>query len=633
MPPLLELRDVSRTYAEGSASEVRALCHVDLAIDQGEYVAIVGPSGGGKTTLLSILGMLDSPTTGDYVVNGTPTSSLDEIKRTRMRAGLFGFVFQSFHLFDRREVADSAELGLYYQGADRGTRGRRSIAALSRLGLGDRQHSLASDLSGGQRQRVAIARAIATENRVILADEPTGNLDRESGAAVMQALDDLHSEGATVVVVTHSDDVARHAQRVVRIADGEVIEDSKGGLGMPAVNVGGQQLPGVTPKDIGRIRMTDRLRDAMSSLGSRRSQTAGLIVAVAVAVALIIVSLGIGASARAQVSDSFDAHANREVTINWQEGSSSLTVADAVRRLDPLVGIEHVAGLADHGESEVRARSTGDALAVTLRGATDDVEGATSTTITSATRSTSTLSTGQALVGRSLARQLELAPLELSPAIEVDGSRYTVVGIVEDSARYPLLAGQVILSEPDAATHRSAATNEIAIVAESGAAPQIGKYAALALDPIHPDGFVVTVPVDPQTLRVEVESGVQVTLLAFTALAVLVAAVTLANALTMSVLARTGEFGLRRAVGARPRQLAGLVALEAAIVGLVGGTGGLVLGVASLLIFTITQRWLPVFDVRLAPLAVIAGLSLAMLSSIMGASRAARISPVAALRS
>jgi macrolide transport system ATP-binding/permease protein len=355
-----------------------------------------------------------------------------------------------------------------------------------------------------------------------------------------------------------------------------------------------------------------------------------MICATAVAVALMIVSLGLGASASAQVSEAFDAQANREVSLVAAGTSQPPGLANSVARIGELAGVQQVAALSDNGEATVA--TAGASFAVTLRGMEGDLEGAASAEVTWMNSAVPYLHERQALVGRALARQLFLAPLALSPSIDIDGRAYAVVGIIENSRRYPLLAGQVIVGETDSLTLRPPGKVEVAIVTMPGAAPQVGQYAALAINPLAPESLVTNVPIDPQSLRQEVEGGVQTALIAFTILAGIAAVITLANVITLSVVARTGEFGLRRAVGARPSDLALLVSSEAALVGLGGGILGLLLGITGLLVFTISQRWLPVLDVRLVPLAVVVGLILAVMSSALGALRAARIAPADALR-
>ena len=219
---LISLDHVSRIYSMGHM-EVPALVDVSLEIHPGEFVAIVGPSGSGKTTMMNLLGCLDRPTAGEYRLAGTPVADLDDDGLARLRSRTIGFVFQSYNLLPRTTALDNVATPLLYQGVSRSERAARAKAALERLGLGDRIHHEPSELSGGQQQRVAVARAIVTEPALILADEPTGNLDSHSGVEVMAVLHELNAAGRTIVLITHDADVAAAAGRQIHLRDGRVV--------------------------------------------------------------------------------------------------------------------------------------------------------------------------------------------------------------------------------------------------------------------------------------------------------------------------------------------------------------------------------------------------------------------------
>ncbi|MEM9554742.1 MAG: ABC transporter ATP-binding protein [Acidobacteriota bacterium] len=222
--PLIELRGVSRDYAVGG-EVVHALAGVDLEIARGEYLAILGASGSGKSTLMNVLGCLDTPTAGVYRLDGRPIQSLDDDALAAVRNGSIGFVFQSFHLLPRLDATANVALPLLYRDLPRAERLRRARAALAQVGLADRADHRPNELSGGQRQRVAIARALVGDPSILLADEPTGNLDSKTSADIMTVLDALHAAGRTVILVTHEDDVAAHARRRIRLHDGAIVED------------------------------------------------------------------------------------------------------------------------------------------------------------------------------------------------------------------------------------------------------------------------------------------------------------------------------------------------------------------------------------------------------------------------
>jgi putative ABC transport system ATP-binding protein len=221
---LIRLENLGKVF-ETDEVETHALSSVHLTIDRGEYVAIAGPSGCGKSTLLSILGLLDSPTSGSYVLNGRPVQDLDAAERARIRNREIGFVFQSFNLIGDLTVYENVELPLTYRGMPASDRAERVKAALERVGMGHRARHLPGQLSGGQQQRVAVARALVGQPSILLADEPTGNLDSRNGEAVMDLLRELHRAGSTICMVTHDQRFTRYAERAIHLFDGRVVDE------------------------------------------------------------------------------------------------------------------------------------------------------------------------------------------------------------------------------------------------------------------------------------------------------------------------------------------------------------------------------------------------------------------------
>jgi len=224
--PLIQLRGISRIYGSGE-TEVRALDGVDLTICEGEFVAIMGPSGSGKSTAMNVIGCLDAPTSGEYLFNGVEVDNLTADQRALLRRHYLGFVFQGYNLLPRTSALQNVILPLIYKGLKHSEREALAMQALDKMGLSDRAHHDPSELSGGQQQRVAIARALAGRPKIVLADEPTGNLDTKKSAEIMEVLQNLNrSEGLTIIMVTHEDDMAQYADRLIWMVDGKIERDT-----------------------------------------------------------------------------------------------------------------------------------------------------------------------------------------------------------------------------------------------------------------------------------------------------------------------------------------------------------------------------------------------------------------------
>ena len=225
MEKLIQLKDIEKTYVIGGTIEVPALKAITVDIEKNEYVAIMGPSGSGKSTLMNIIGCLDTPTNGTYILNDQDVSTMEDDQLAEVRNKEIGFVFQTFNLLPRYDALDNVQLPLVYAGTSKAERLEKALSVIEQVGLTDRMHHKPNELSGGQRQRVAVARALVGHPSIILADEPTGNLDTKTSIDIMRLIMEIHRNGNTIVLVTHEEDIARYAHRIIRLRDGLVESD------------------------------------------------------------------------------------------------------------------------------------------------------------------------------------------------------------------------------------------------------------------------------------------------------------------------------------------------------------------------------------------------------------------------
>ncbi|MDO5645759.1 MAG: ATP-binding cassette domain-containing protein [Dermabacter sp.] len=629
--PDIALEAVTRVCGTGEAA-VHALRGVDLHIDQGEFVSVVGPSGAGKSTILNLVSLLDAPTSGRVLIGGIDPATLHPAALARLRSATFGFVFQGFHLMEEQSVVENVMLGMRYRSLPLTEQRASAMRALADVGLADRADELARNLSGGQRQRVAIARALVAGAPVLVADEPTGNLDSATATAIMEVLRSVARSGRTVIIVTHSDDLAAATDRTIAVHDGLLTADRA--LTTPGA-AAGVSAPDVRPRGRdSRLAFSDLLRDAWGGLAGAPRKTLALVIAVALGVGLATATLGLASSAKAQVSATFDAQRNRQVLAVLP--SADIALDDLVVRSEQVRGIDAVGARLERSESDIAYRGTPAPTGTLVYEITDGFPEAAQQEITwlPGVRS---LGEGQVVIGAVLAEQLSLGPMFTAPTLSLNGHTVTVVGMLEESSLEPeMMRGLLVSSGEPAALHPlfppTDTTPQLRIYTAPGAAQQVAGQLPLALDPLDPDGVQVMAPPDPATHRAAIESTVAASLTVLSAVAVLAAVVSLMNSMSLSVVHRSREFGLRRALGARATHLRALVLTEALFVGLAGGICGLFVGMIGVLGTSLVRGWSPVFDPILGPAAIAAGALVAIIAGLVAAARAGRIQPVEALR-
>lgn len=628
----LSLTGISHTYP--GDYPIEALRDITLDIHQGEYVALVGPSGSGKSTLLNVLGLLDTPTAGTYRIDNTDTAAASANERSLIRARTFGIIFQSFHLMDRRSSAENAQMGTLYHGLDLAERRALAADALAFVGLSDAADQRVSTMSGGQRQRVAIARAITTDAPVILADEPTGNLDSESGQSVIDTLERLNDAGATVIIVTHDPALARRARRVIRLVDGRIASDTARDprpVPPPPEDAAARRYA--------HVRGRDMIGDIVQGLVTEPRRAIGLIAAIALAVAFALTTVGVAVTARYQVSDVFDRAANRRVTVTTSQDGDPHVLARLItqaRSIDNLARVRAVAGVEKAAAFVMRDSATvsahpGHSEHLTVVSLVDSDHPTTLLRVRGVPRG-QPLAAGGVLVGARAADKLQLGPLDAAPVVTINGTPHTVVGVVEDAG----LRGDLLLSVlvPDRAGTNlpKAAWASLEIQTRAGAARQVATQAAVAWMPTVTDGLTTQAPPDPTTMRATIEDSVAAILVTLTVVAILAAVIALAATMTTTVRRRYHEFGLRRTIGATRGHIGAIILIETLILAFLGGTGGAMVSVIATLGVAIARGWQPVIEPLMIPAGIALGLVVGVLGSLSGAWRASRIEPADALR-
>jgi macrolide transport system ATP-binding/permease protein len=642
---VLELNKVGRRY--GSDPAVDALVDVDLWVARGEWLSITGPSGAGKSTLLNVLGCLDRPTSGRYLIDGIDTATLTDNERAGLRSQRIGFVFQSFHLLPYRTVLENVMLAEVYRKHSQNGREARARAAIERVGLSHRADFLPVKLSGGEQQRVAIARALVGSPSLLLCDEPTGNLDSKNSAGLLDLFERLNREGLTLVVVTHDEKVANRATRRVHMIDGR-LTDVTGGTNAKPSPEPDKGRRGRSSVARSGITIRDLLNEALAGMFARPGRMVLTVLGVVIGLTALVATLGLTRTAGNRIISQFDQVAATEVFVTAKPGVTGMIDPtaipwDAPVRLSRLNGVVAAGTMSDVsiGNALVSASPVKDPLKqMAFRLGVH----AASPNLFRAVRAD--LQTGRlpdlghsqraervAVLGPDAARRLGIVGLEQLPAIYIGDYLYLIIGILSDVARKPELLGSVIIPEGTAQQDFGLiGPGTVVIETKLGAAYLIAEQARTALRPDDPTTLKLEVPQEPRRVRDEVQSDVNVMFLLLGGLSLVVGAIGIANITLVSVMERTGEIGLRRAIGATRRHIAAQFLFESASMGVIGGVLGASLGVIIVVLVSAYQVWTPVLDPAAPFVAPLIGGAIGFLSGIYPAMRAALLEPVEAFR-
>jgi macrolide transport system ATP-binding/permease protein len=643
---VLELKKVGKLH--GSEPAVRALVDVDLRVERGEWLSVTGPSGAGKSTLLHVIGCLDRPTSGTFLLDDIDTAKLSDDERAGLRSQRIGFVFQSFCLLPYRTVLENVMLAEVYGKQSHRGRELRARAAIERVGLSHRADFLPTKLSGGEQQRVAIARALVGSPSLLLCDEPTGNLDSTTSASILDLFAKLNQEGLTLVVVTHDQNVANRAGRRVHIIDGKLTDVTDGEIARKEAFGSTTSSPSRTKTSRSGMTIRDLLNEALAGMLARPGRMMLTVLGVVIGLTALVATMGLTRTAGNRIISQFDQVAATELFVTARPGIRGIVDPEAIpwdaptrlRRLNGVVAAGTMSEInirdALISSSPVKDPLNPSAVKLAVHAASPDLFRAVRAEVQTGRLPDlghSKRDDRVAVLGPDAARRLGIMGLAQLPAILIGDHPYLVIGVLRDVARKPELLGSVIIPE-GTARHDFGLIGPGSVVVETqiGAARLIAEQTRSALRPDDERALNIEVPREPKRLRDEVQSDVNVMFLLLGGLSLVVGAIGIANITLVSVMERTAEIGLRRAIGATRRHIAVQFLFESGLMGVIGGVLGASLGVIVVVAVSAHQGWTPVLDAAAPFVAPLIGGAIGLLSGAYPAVRAARLEPVEAFR-
>lgn len=649
---LIELKNVSKTYYIGGRIPVKALQEVSLSIEAGEFVAIMGPSGSGKSTLLAILGLLDRPDAGSYQLLEKEVSNLSEQETSCLRNRLLGFVFQAFNLLPRLDIVTNTMLPfLYCQGKTSAGRAEAQ-ALLKRVGLGDRLHHRPNQLSGGQQQRVALARALANKPLLIMADEPTGNLDSKSAREIINLFKEINEQGNTIIMVTHEADLAEQASRIISLSDGRIVSDKK-----VKEKIAGRtaELPEFGPRHLKLFslgRLANYFNEAYLSLLTNKLRSFLSILGVVIGVGAVIAMLAIGFGAQKQVERSLAALGTNLLSVRTAPRQQGIALgADSVTRftledLTALKTLEGAKAVVPYVQGRGQVVYLNRNWNTQVYGTSPDFQLVRDSYPTSGRFFTETedhMRAKVAVIGVEVAKQLFPDENPLGKWIKINRVSFQVIGVLpEKGARGFQNMDDQIVMPLSTAMHRllgrdyinnfdiqAQSAEDLSLIQEE-VSPLLVKLHRLP--PSQADIFDVRNMADIQKAASETVNTFSFLLGAIAAVSLLVGGIGIMNIMLVMVMERTHEIGLRKALGAENGDILTQFLVEAVLVCVLGGVIGIGVGALISLLISYFAGWSVLITGRSILLAFSFSVLVGVVFGLWPARRASRLLPIEALR-